>query len=108
MKKHYNSKHEEQSFKVCNFSFKTSMEVLQDVAKDHSKHINANMSVKEKEKQIEEQEEDISEDKDSFDTSTKFKCFKCNEIVSLDDKFKDDLQVHQMCKLCTMTQAYGE
>ena len=32
---------------------------------------------------------------------------KDKEIVSIDDKFNDDLQEDQMCKLCTMTQAYG-
>ena len=36
IKKHYNSKHEEQACKVCHVRFKTSMEVLQHVAKDHS------------------------------------------------------------------------
>ena len=87
--------------------FKTSIEVLQHVAKDHSENIPANISVKEKEKHIEEQEEDIAEDKGSFDRSTKFKCFKCKEIVSLHDKFNDDIQEDQMCKLCTMFQAYG-
>ena len=107
MKKHYSSKHEEQYCKVCHVRFNTSMEVLQHVAKDHSKNIPANISVKEKEKQIDEQEEDIAEDKDSFDISTKFKCFKCREIVSLDDKFNNDIQEDQMCKLCTMFQAYG-
>ena len=107
IKKHYSSKHEEQYCKVCNVRFKTSIEVLQHVAKDHSENIPANISVKEKEKHIEEQEEDIAEDKDSFDRSTKFKCFKCKEIVSLDDKFNDDIQEDQMCKLCTMFQAYG-
>ena len=107
MKKHYTSKHEEQYCKFCNVRFKTSIEVLQHVAKDHSENIPANIYVKEKEKHIEEQEEDIAEDKDSFDRSTKFKCFKCKEIVSLDDKFNDDIQEDQMCKLCTMFQAYG-
>ena len=86
---------------------KTSIEVLQHVAKDHSENISANISVKEKEKHIEEQEEDIAEDKDSFDGLSKFKCFKTKEIVSLDDKFNDDTQEDQMCKLCTMLPAHG-
>ena len=54
---------------------------------------------------LEQYEEDIPED--NFNTSTNFKCFKFKEIVSIDDKFNDDLQEDQMCKLYTMTQAYG-
>ena len=44
---------------------------------------------------------------DNIDHSKQFKCYKCKEIVSLNDKFNDDLQEQQMCKLCTMTEAYG-
>lgn len=35
----------------------------------------------------------------TFDKTTKFKCFKCKDIVSLEDKFNDDLKEDQMCKL---------
>ena len=48
-----------------------------------------------------------SEEKDNVDVSTKFKCFKCKDIVSIEDKFNDTLEKDQMCKLCTMIQAYG-
>ena len=75
------------------------------MAKEHSQNIIDNISVNEKEQQMFQYEEDIPED--NFDISTHFKCFKCKEIVSIDDKFNDDLQKDQMCKLCTMTQAYG-
>ena len=85
--------------------FKSSMEVLQHVAKEHSDNIIANISVKEKEQQMYLYEEDIPED--NINISTHFKCFQCKEIVSIDEKFNDDLQNNQMCKLCTMTQAYG-
>ena len=34
-----------------------------------------------------------------------FKCFQCKDIVSLEDKFNDDLKEDQMCKLFTMTEA---
>ena len=85
--------------------FKSSLEVLQHVAKEHSQNIIANISVKEKEQQMFQYEEDIPVD--NINTSTHFKCFQCKEIVSIDDKFNDDLQNNQMCKLCTMTQAYG-
>ena len=105
LKKHYNTKHKEQNCKVCNVMLKSSMEVLQHMAKENSDNIIANISVKEKEQQMFQYEEDIPED--NINTSTHFKCFQCKKIVSIDDKFNDDLQNNQMCKLCTMTQAYG-
>ena len=49
MNKHYNTKHEEQSFKVCGLRFETSLEVLQHVAKEHSENIIGNISIQEKE-----------------------------------------------------------
>ena len=107
LNKHFNTKHEMQNCKVCHVTFKNSMEVLQHVAKEHSKDIIPNISVKEKEQQIDQHYEDISENKDIINILTQFKCFKCKEIVSLTDKFNDDLQEEQMCKLCTMTEAYG-
>ena len=105
LKKHYNTKQEEQNYKVWNVMFKSSMEVLQHVTKEHNDNIIANISVKEKEQQMCPYEEDIPED--NINTSTHFKCFQCKEIFSIEDKFNDDLQNNQMCKLCTMTQAYG-
>ena len=104
----YYSKHEEQSCKVCGLRFETSLEVLQHVAKEHSENIIGNISVKEKEKLVEENEVDETEFKDNFDKSTTFRCFKCKDIVSLEDKFNDDLEENQMCKLCTMFEAYGD
>ena len=68
-------------------------------------NIIANISVKEKEQQMFQYGEDIPGD--NINTSTYFKCFQYKEIVSINDKFNDDLQNNQMCKLCTMTQAYG-
>ena len=35
LKKHYNTKHEEQNSKVCSKTFKPAMEVLQQVANEH-------------------------------------------------------------------------
>ena len=84
------------------------MEILKHVAKEHSKNIIANISVKEKEKQNAEDEGDISENEDNIDKLIQFKCFKCKNIVSLGDKFNDDLEENQMCKFCTMTSAYGD
>ena len=81
------------------------MEVLHHVAQDHSQNIIANISVKEKEKQVKENEVDDTEFEDNFDKSTKFRCFNCTDIVSLENKFKDE---DHMCKLCTMTAAYGD
>ena len=81
------------------------MEVLQHVAQVHSQNITANISVKEKEKQVEENEVDDNEFEDNFDKSTKFRCFKCKDIVSLEHKFNDE---DHMCKLCTMIAAYGD
>ena len=49
-KKHINTKHENKNFKVCNKVFKTSMEILEHVAKEHSENIVANILVKDKEK----------------------------------------------------------
>ena len=105
---HYKTKHEEQACKVCNVRFKTSMEILHHVAKEHSKNIIANISVKEKEQHIYENEQNDSKIEDTFDKTTKFKCFQCKDIVSLEDKFNDDLKEDQMCKLCTMTEAYAD
>ena len=84
------------------------MEVLEHVAKEHSKNIVANMSVKEKEKLTEQDDIDISDCEDNIDKDFKFKCVKCKNIVSLDDKFNDDLKEDQMCKLCTMFAAYDD
>ena len=86
------------------------MDVLQHVAKEHSNNIKENSFVqpKENEDQMNSAEtKDMSKDQDSFDSSAKFKCFTCKEIVSLDDKFNDGLKEDQICKLCTMFQAYG-
>ena len=107
LKKHFNTKHEKQNCKVCHVTFKNSMEVLQHVAKQHSKDIIPNISVKEKEQQVDQNEEDISENKEIIDVLTQFKCFKCREVFSLNNKFNDDLQDEQMCKLCTLIEAYG-
>ena len=51
--------------------------------------------------------QNLSEEKDNVDVSTKFKSFKCKNIVSIEDKFNNTLEKDQMCKLCTMIQAYG-
>ena len=72
------------------------MEILHNVAKEHSKNIIASISNKEKEQHIYENEQNDSEIKDTFDKTTKFKCFKCKDIVSLEDKFNDDLKEDQM------------
>ena len=45
---------------------------------------------------------------DTIDKNIQFKCVKCKNIVSLDDKFNDDLKEDQMCKLCTMFAAYDD
>ena len=108
LKKHVNTKHDDQNCKVCHEVFKTSMEVLKHVAKEHSSNIKANISVKDKEQLSEQDEEDISECEDNIDKLSQFKCFKCRNIVSLNDKFNGDLKKDQMCKLCTMFAAYGD
>ena len=79
------------------------MEVLQHVAKEHSKNVIENISVKEKEQLFIDNEEDISEYEDNIDLSIQFKCHKCKERVSINNKFNNDLQKEHMCKLCTMT-----
>ena len=121
LKKHFTTKHEQQNCKVCNITFKNSLEVLKHVAKDHRKNITENISVKEKElieADMENEERNAEKEKYrhvkeqvNFDSSKKFECnscFECKEIVSLEDKFNDDLKEDQMCKLCTMFEAYGE
>ena len=100
MKKHFNTKHNKQNWKVCHMTFKDSMEVLKHVAKEHSKNVIETISVKEKEQIINQNEEDISEKEVKIKHSKQFKCYKCKEIVSLN-------YVQQMCNLCTMTEAYG-
>ena len=107
LEKHFNTKHEKQNCKVCQVTFNNSMEGLHHLAKEHSTDIIPNISVKEKEQQVDQHEEEISENKDIIDVLTQFKCFKCRKVVSLTNKFNDDLQDEQMYKLCTMTEAYG-
>ena len=67
MKKYINTKHDDQNCKVCQKGFKTSMEVLKHVAKEHSKNIVPNISVKEKEKLTEQDDVDISDCEDNID-----------------------------------------
>ena len=86
---------------MCNISLKNSLEVLKHVAKDHSKNITENISVKEKELfESEKEKNGKCNEQDNFESLRKFRCFKCKEIVSLEDKFNDDLKEYQMCKLC--------
>ena len=49
-----------------------------------------------------------SDKEDDFDKSTKFRCYECKEVVSLHDKFNEDVKENQMCELCTMTAEYGK
>ena len=96
---------------ICKFVdevFKTYIEVLKHVAKEHSNNIRANISVKERKNLTEQDEKLISESKDIIEKLSNFKCFKCKKIVSLNDKFNDDLKEDQLCKLCTITAAYGD
>ena len=87
------------------------MEVLQPVAKEHSnniKEISSNKPKENKDNINSDVNKDNSEVQVNFDSSSKFKCFNCKEIVSLDDKFNDSLKEDQMFKICTMFQAYGK
>ena len=59
------------------------------MALDHSQHIVANISVKEKVKQVEENQVDDTD----TDKLTKFRCFKCKDTVSLEKKFNDEDQM---------------
>ena len=103
MKKRVKTMHVEQKYKTCDKVFPSTMEVLMHTASEHSKDI------KEVQKEIKSlpQTQNIKEDTLSFDIATKFKCFKCKEIVSIEDKFNDSLEEEHMGKLCTMFQAYG-
>ena len=103
MKKHMKTKHMEQKCKICEMVFPTSMDALKHTASEHCKHIKVNESVKNPAIRTNM----ISEEMDNFDITTKFRCYKCKNIVQLDDKFNESLEEDQMCKLCTMLQAYG-
>ena len=59
LQKHFNTKHEKLNFKVCHVTYKNSMEVLHHLAKEHSKDIIPNISVKEKEQQVDQHKKDI-------------------------------------------------
>ena len=59
LKKHFNTKHQKQNCRVCHVTFKNSMEVLHHLAKEHSKDIIPNISVKEKEQQDDRHKKDI-------------------------------------------------
>ena len=84
------------------------MEVLKHVAKKHSSNTKANISVKDKEQLYEQDEKDISQCEVTIDKLVQWMCFKCMNIVSLNDKFNGDPKKDQMCKLCTMFAAYGD
>ena len=87
-----NTKYVEQNCKVCNASFKTRMEVLQHVAKEHSHNKKESSSNKLKENEDNTNSDvikDLSEEQENFEASSKFKWFNCKEIVSLDNKFND-------------------
>ena len=47
LKKHINSKHNSQKCKICNIVMKTSMEMLKQVAQEHSKNIKEIIKTKE-------------------------------------------------------------
>ena len=53
-------------------------------AKDHSKTITKDI-----------QKSDIE---DNFDKSIKLRCYECNEVVSLDNKFNEDMKDNHMSK----------
>ena len=61
LKKHINTKHVEQSCKVCDKGFKSPIEVIQQATKEQSSNIKENTSVKDKETTLEVEEEDQTE-----------------------------------------------
>ena len=100
MKKHVKTKHVEQKCKTCDKVILSTMEVLMHTASEHSKNI------REDQKEIKSvpQTQNIKEDTLCFGIATKFKFFKCKEIVSIKDKFNDSLEEEQMCKLCRLSR----
>ena len=68
--------------------------------------LNKHMNTKHNEPRVRDLQK--SDNEDNFDKSTKFKCYECKEVVSLHDKFSEDVKENQMCKLCTMTAEYGK
>ena len=104
LEKTYQHKAWKQNRKVCNESFKTMIKVLSTCCYEHSKSIREVSSRKPK-----ENKDNVSNDltKQLFDWSSKFKCYKCKEVVSLDNKFNDDLKEEQMCNICKIISAYG-
>ena len=81
---------------------------LKEIAQENIENIVANISVKDKEKLTEQQVDDIFDCEDNIDKHIQFKCVKCKNIVPLHDKFNDDLNEDQMCKLCAMFAAYDD
>ena len=103
LKKHINRKHSEQKCNICEKVFPSIIDALKHTASHHNKEIKDDN----KEKEPAMRTKSLPEEKDSFDLSTKFKCFKCKEVVLIDDKFNEVLEEDQLCKLCTMIKAYG-
>ena len=81
------------------------MDALMHTARDHTKKIT---------EEFPKINSDIvrdaitSDNKEHLEKSTKFNCAECKEIVSINDKFNEDLKGNQMFKLCTMTSEYGD
>ena len=48
LKKHFNTKHDKQNWKVCQKVFKTSMEVLEHATEEYSKNIVARCQLRKK------------------------------------------------------------
>ena len=77
---------------------------------EHSKSIKEVSSRKPKENKdnvSNDLTKELSDVQGDFDGSSKFKCYKCKEVVSLDNMFNDDLKEEQKCNICKIISAYG-
>ena len=86
------------------------IKVFQHVAKENSKSIKEVSSRKPKENKdnvSNDLTKELSDVQVDFDGSSKFKCYKCKEVVSLDNMFNDDLKEEQKCNICKIISAYG-
>ena len=85
------------------------MEVLIHAAKEHSKDIIENISVKEKEQLIANTDKNFQDDSKKTEEidSDKYKCSKCKEIVYKKDALKPSTDKGELlCSLCTILHYY--
>ena len=82
------------------------MKVLQHFTKEHSQNIIANICVRERKKKL--RIKSLMTLNSRTRLTNQPNSGVSNVRISLEDTFTDDLEEDQMCKICTMTEAFGD